>query len=320
MTYEEKLLEIATTDDRVIVMTAENRAAIRNVPAVLGSRFIDVGIAEQSMIGIAAGLALRGRIPVVHALSTFLTMRAFEFIRTDVGIPKLPVKLVGAVPGFLSEANGPTHQALEDIALMREIPSMRIFCPTDNAELVSAMQEVVELPYPCYIRYNPSEPVCHHTDPFSFGAAEILSDGFDVTIVTYGFLLREAAFARDILEQNSISVRLINLRTLVPIDVQAILHAVRETGLIVTFEDHFITGGLFTIVAELLVRRKMSCDILPIALENRWFTPSLLDRVLEKEGFLGRQLAERIAERLEYQTREAKPSFKPRVDLSVFRQ
>src|SRR6476620_6530455 len=122
-----------------MVLTAENRAAIRNLPAKIGDRFIDVGIAEQTMIGMAAGLALRGRIPVCHALATFLTLRAFEFIRTDVGIAKLPVKLVGSVPGFLSEGNGPTHQAIEDIALMRGIPNMQVFCPADERELVQML-------------------------------------------------------------------------------------------------------------------------------------------------------------------------------------
>src|SRR3970040_3153918 len=105
MNYEQRLLELIQNDDRIVVMTAENRAAMRNLASQIGDRFIDVGIAEQTMVGMAAGLALRGRIPVVHALSTFLTMRAFEFIRTDVGIAHLPVKIVGYVPGFLSEAN-----------------------------------------------------------------------------------------------------------------------------------------------------------------------------------------------------------------------
>ena len=134
-TYADCLGDLARDDERVIVMTAENRAAIRSLPSQLGARFLDTGITEQTMIGMAAGLALRGRLPVVHALATFLTMRAFEFIRTDVGIPALPVKLVGAVPGVLSEANGPTHQALEDVALMRGIPNMRVFCPADLDEL-----------------------------------------------------------------------------------------------------------------------------------------------------------------------------------------
>src|SRR5207245_579692 len=140
-------------DPRVVVMTAENRAAIRALPEKLGARFIDVGICEQTMVGAAAGLALRGRVPVVHALATFLTMRAFEFIRTDVGIGRLPVKLVGGVPGFLSDANGPTHQAIEDVALMRGIPGMEIVCPTDEEELAAALPEILQSPRPAYIRY-----------------------------------------------------------------------------------------------------------------------------------------------------------------------
>src|SRR5262249_3426425 len=120
--YEQALLRLCDVDPRIIVMTAENRAAIRGLPEALGPRFIDAGICEQPMVGMAAGLALRGRVPVIHALATFLTMRAFEFIRTDVGIARLPVKMIGGVPGFLSEANGPTHQALEDIAILRSVP------------------------------------------------------------------------------------------------------------------------------------------------------------------------------------------------------
>ena len=115
-------------------MTAENRALVRNIPGRLGNRFIDTGITEQTMIGAAAGLALRGRIPVVHALASFLTMRAFEFVRTDAGIPNLPIKLSSFIPGFLSDGNGPTHQAVEDISLMRGIPNMTVFAPADEQE------------------------------------------------------------------------------------------------------------------------------------------------------------------------------------------
>ncbi len=106
MPYEQLLSETAVADERYVVMTAENRALVRNMPGILGNRFIDTGITEQTMIGAAAGLALRGRIPVVHALTSFLTMRAFEFIRTDIGIPNLPVKLSGFIPGFLPTPTG----------------------------------------------------------------------------------------------------------------------------------------------------------------------------------------------------------------------
>src|SRR2546430_13615449 len=152
-TYEEVLKECALRDERIVVMTAENRAAIRNLPPQLGERFIDVGIAEQTMIGAAAGLALRGRVPIVHALATFLTLRAFEFIRDDVGIARLPVKLVGGVPGFLSDGNGPTHQAIEDIALMRGIPNMQVFAPASMDGLASTLPNILASPEPCYIRY-----------------------------------------------------------------------------------------------------------------------------------------------------------------------
>ncbi|HTR82411.1 MAG TPA: transketolase C-terminal domain-containing protein, partial [Bacteroidota bacterium] len=289
MTYEQKLNELAQENENIFVMTAENRAAIRNLPEQLGGRFIDVGIAEQTMVGAAAGLALRGRIPVVHALATFLTMRAFEFIRTDIGIGKLPVKLVGAVPGFLSEANGPTHQAIEDIALMRGIPSMHIFCPTDRDELVDAMEKVVATPSPCYIRYNEFNPSITHTVPFEWGKAELVSDGDDVTVLTYGFLLKEALVAKDVLSVNKMTVRLVNLRSLSPIDEEIIIESARRTKLLVTVEDHFLTGGLYSIVAEILVRNNLACRVIPIALEERWFHPALLGDVLTAEGFGGRQ-------------------------------
>jgi transketolase len=294
MTYEDLLFQTSQANDRLVVMTAENRAAIRGLPTRLGDRFIDVGIAEQTMIGAAAGLALRGRIPVVHALATFLTLRAFEFARTDVGIGNLPVKLVGGVPGFLSDANGPTHQAIEDIALMRGIPSMNVFCPADTDELVAGMPHVIEHGSPWYVRYYAGPAAVQHRAPFAIGRAEQLTAGRDVTILAFGFLLREAHAATALLQAQGVTVRLVNLRTLKPIDEEAILNAAAETRLLVTVEDHFETGGLTSIVAELLLRHRTSASVLPIALPNRWFKPALLPDVLEYEGFTGARIAERI--------------------------
>jgi transketolase len=293
--YEDALREIALLHDDVVVMTAENRAPIRSLPVALGPRFIDLGIAEQTLVGAAAGLALRGRRPVVHALATFLTMRAFEFIRTDVGLGRLPVKLVGYVPGFLSEANGPTHQALEDVALMRGIPGMQVVCPADEEELVAALHAILDRPEPCYVRYNAAPAAVAHA-PFALGRAEVLSEGGGVAILTYGFLLREALKATAILEARGVPVRLVNLRTLAPIDEGAVVDAVRATELQVTFEDHFQTGGLYSIVAETLLRHGVAGRVLPMALPERWFKPALLDDVLAQEGFTGRHLAERALE------------------------
>src|ERR1700741_1621338 len=166
MTYEELLTSEALADERFVVMTAENRALVRNIYAHLGNRFVDTGITEQTMVGAAAGLALRGRVPVVHALAAFLTMRAFEFIRTDVGIAHLPVKLIGASAGFLSEANGPTHQALEDLALMRGIPGMNICCPADEDEMLEALTGIAGDGAPWYMRYNDRRSTFRHRSPF----------------------------------------------------------------------------------------------------------------------------------------------------------
>jgi transketolase len=297
MTYEEALRNIALADGRYIILTAENRAAIRNLPAALNGRFLDTGITEQALVGIAAGLALRGRIPVAHALATFLTMRAFEFIRSDVGIGNLPVKLVGGVPGFQSEANGPTHQALEDVALMRGIPPLGLFCPADEEDLVLGLPAVLASERPFYIRHIARPAIIGHDPHFAIGQAEQVLDGDDVTILVYGFLFREAYEAALLLAARGVSVRLLNMRTLKPVDETAVLQAARQTKLLVTVEDHFVTGGLFSIVSELLVRAGQITAVLPIALENRWFKPALLGDVLAYEGFTGPQLAEKIVNR-----------------------
>src|SRR6202789_1342430 len=293
MTYQELLTETALADVQVVVMTAENRALVRNLPVILGKRFIDTGITEQTMIGAAAGLALRGRIPVVHALASFLTMRAFEFVRTDAGIPSLPLKLSSFIPGFLSDGNGPTHQAIEDISLMRGIPNMTVFAPADEDALVKMLPKIWADSSPSYVRINTRKTDYVHSD-FEIGKAEIVSKGEDVTILTYGLLFEQALVAADILKKEGLSVGLINMRSLKPVDERAIVEATRESKLTVTLEDHFITGGLYTIVAEVLLKHALTANVLPFALNEKWFKPSLLPNVLHHEGFTGKQIAEKI--------------------------
>ncbi|HEY2581721.1 MAG TPA: transketolase C-terminal domain-containing protein [Mucilaginibacter sp.] len=303
MSYEELLTQTALSDDRFIVMTAENRALVRNIPGKLGNRFIDTGITEQTMIGAAAGLALRGRIPVVHALASFLTMRAFEFVRTDAGIPNLPVKLSSFIPGFLSDGNGPTHQAVEDIALMRGIPNMTVFAPADEQDLVEMLPQIWNCPNPSYIRINTRKTDYQHS-PFEWGKAEVISKGTDVTILTYGLLFEQALIVKEILKNEGLSVGLVNLRSLKPVDEQAILTATQSSNLTVTLEDHFLTGGLYSIVAEVLLKHSVTAKVLPFALNEKWFKPSLLPNVLQHEGFTGKQIAEKI---LGYTTRSVQP-------------
>jgi transketolase len=293
MTYEELLTELATKDERYVVLTAENRALIRNLPKILGDRFIDTGITEQTMVGVAAGLALRGRIPIIHALTTFLTMRAFEFIRTDVGIPHLPVKLSGYIPGFLSDGNGATHQALEDISLMRGIPGMTVFAPADEDDLVLALSKVWASPDPAYVRINTRKTTFKHKN-FEIGKAEVVSKGEDVTLLTYGLLFEQALIAKQLLEKDGLSVGLINMRSLKPVDEEAILDAADKSDLLVTIEDHFLNGGLYTILAETFLKNNITKPVLPIALNERWFKPALLDDVLDHEGFTGKKISENV--------------------------
>jgi transketolase len=298
MNYEELLVQTALANERFVVMTAENRALVRSAPRLLGKRFIDTGITEQTMIGMAAGLALRGRIPVVHALAPFLTMRAFEFIRTDVGIAHLPVKLSGYIPGFLSDGNGPTHQAIEDVALMRNIPGMEVFCPADEDDLVRMLPDIWNSAAPSYVRINHKQGAYQHTD-FEKGKAEVISEGSDVTLLTYGFLFANVLEAKQLLEKEGLSVGLVNMRSLKPVDEACIRRCANSSRLLVTVEDHFQSGGLYSIVAETLVNQPHSATIFPMALKERWFKPGLLSEVLAFEGFTPAAIAAAVLQQLQ---------------------
>ncbi len=296
--YEGALLEAAFADERITVLTAENRAAIRSLPQALGERFIDVGICEQTMIGVAAGLALRGRIPVAHALASFLTMRAFEFIRTDIGIVSLPVKLVGSFAGFMSEANGPTHQALEDVALMRGIPHVNVWCPADRQELVLGLKCILLAPEPYYIRFNDLDPVVDHDVALQPGVAEVLAEGQDVTLLTYGFLFKECFLAAQILRGQGYAVGLVNMRTLKPVDRERILCVAASSSLMVVVEDHFKCGGLYSIVAEILAAEGLGVRLHGISFDERWFRPGLLPQVTAYERFDATGIAEQVCRTL----------------------
>ena len=298
-TYEQALVALAAERDDLVVMTAENRAHVRGLPEALGPRFVDVGICEQTMVGAAAGLALRGRTPVVHALATFLTLRAFEFIRTDVGIPGLPVKLVGFVPGLLSEANGPTHQAIDDVAVMRAIPGMQVFCPADLGELVEALPQIVASRAPAYVRYTAAPPAVEHTDALRRSGRRRCSRTRRASrsSPTARCCARPSGRGRPSPRAGSRS-RLVNLRTLEPVDEEAILDAVRPAELVVTLEDHFHRGGLHTIVAETCLKHRLAPRVLGLDLGSSFFTPALHADVLRHEGLSGARVAERILDAL----------------------
>ena len=298
-TYEYRLLDLLEEYPELIVMTAENRGALRNFPNHAGERFIDVGIAEMTMVGAAAGMATRGRQPIIHALATFLVYRAYEFVRTDVGISGAPVTLMGAVPGFLSTANGPTHQAIEDVALMRNIPGMQVVCPTDNDELLACIPAILASKRPTYVRfYDGPAKVAHDfaKHPYTLGKAEPLRQvaGERATILSYGFLVEHVMGAAEKLAAKGIETNVLNMRSVEPLDREAILAAAKSSGNLVVIEDHFKRGGLYTAVAETLVEAGQLAKVTPITLEDKWFVPAQLPDVLKTEGFDSDSLAARI--------------------------
>lgn len=296
MNYQEVIKDVCLRDEKFVVFTAENRAVVRELPPILNDRFIDVGITEQNMIGMAAGMALRGRVPICHALTNFLLFRAYEFIRNDAGIPHLPVKLSGWIPGFLSDGNGPTHQSLEDVGIMRLIPGMQVFCPSDNDDMVMMLEKVWNSPNPSYIRVNPRPAKIKHTTPFEIGKAEELAEGKDVTLMVYGFLLEEALVAKEILEKSGLSVGLVNMRSLQPIDEEFVVSLKNKTAKLVAIEDHFQVGGLYSILSEIMVRNQYVMPLQSISMGARWFKPGLLSEVLEYEGFTGAKIAAKVLE------------------------
>lgn len=293
MNYEETLYALAKDDNNFIVMTAENRAPIRSLPNRLGNQFIDVGIAEQTMIGMAAGLALRGNVVFTHALASFLTMRAFEFIRTDIGIANLPVLMTGFIPGILSEANGATHQAIEDIGLMRLIPNINIFSPSDEADLVLAIPALVRSRMPWYIRYNNRPAKVEKHSEFIIGQSEEFGSGEDIVIFTHGYLFAEAMEAAENLENLGYDVCVVNMRTLKPIDEDAIISHALNADVLCVVEDHFQKGALFTTIAEILTLKNISAKVIPISL-NYWHKPTLMKNLLINEKLTGKTISERI--------------------------
>ncbi|MCA9631518.1 MAG: transketolase [Myxococcales bacterium] len=297
MSYETTLEELMHEHPELMLLTAENRAAIRSLATRAGERFIDVGICEQTLVGVAAGLALSGRVPMVHALAPFLTMRAFEFIRTDVGIPNLPVKLVGFIPGILSDGNGPTHQAIEDVALMRNIPGMRVLCPADEDELCACLPAMIQDRGPAYLRYNQLPARVRHKGDWELGKAEVLQSGRDVCLLSYGALFAQALEATERLDQLGYSVGLVNLRSLAPVDEAALLEAF-ESKLVVTLEDHFVRGALRSLVCELAVERGANIELLPIGLQS-WFRAGHFQAALEHAALDADSIVERIVGRLE---------------------
>jgi transketolase len=277
--YGQALLALASEREDVVVMVAQSPAPLRGLHKALGKRFIDVGLCDETLVGAAAGLAMRGRTPVVHASASVLTQRAFELVRGDVSAPKLPVTLVGFVPGSRPEASEPEGRSLDDLALMRAIPGMQVFCPADSEELREALPLVVASGRPAYVRYTAAEPALEHVERFAIGRAEVIASEDGVSILSCGPSLSVAEAARRLLAARGVPVRLVNLRSLEPVDEAALVDAVRPAELVVTLDGSLRRGGLYAILAETCLKHRLAPRVLPLSHECA-SGPSLAERIL----------------------------------------
>jgi transketolase len=258
--FGEGLVEAGEKDGRVVVLSADVDESVRAeaFKEKFPQRFIQVGVAEQVMAGVAAGMANYGKIPFICSYAVFSPGRNWEQIRTTVALNNVPVKIAGHHTGLLTGPDGATHQALEDIALMRVLPNMVVVVPCDALEARKATLEIAKNGKPSYIRLSREKTplITSQDSPFKLGQAEIFWESKDpkVTIIACGHMVYQSLLAAKNLAKSNIESLVINCHTIKPIDEQTIIRAAKITGAVVTVEDHQITGGLGGAVAEVLAK------------------------------------------------------------------
>ncbi len=257
--YGDTLKELGELNKDIVVLDADLSGSTKTsvFAKAYPERFFNVGIAEQNLIGTAAGLATAGKIPFASSFAMFATGRAFEIIRNSVCYPKLNVKVAATHAGLTVGEDGATHQALEDISLMRSLPNMIVLSPADAIETRECILKAVEHNGPVYIRLGRAKvPVIFDENyKFEIGKGVELRQGIDVTIIATGVMVEKAILASEKLAEEGISARVINMASIKPIDEEIIVKAAKETKGIVTVEEHSIIGGLGTAVAEVVAEK-----------------------------------------------------------------
>ncbi len=262
-------------------------------------RHFQMGIAEQNMVGVAAGLALENKIPFVNTFAAFIAMRACEQVRTSVAYPNLNVKFVVSHAGVSAGSAGPTHHTLEDISIMRSIPNMTVLVPGDVAEVEQIIDAAIDHIGPVYIRNSATDILPVYGDhKFMIGKATKLREGNDVTIITTGIMMQEGMLASDKLEKDfGIRARVLQMASIKPIDREAIEEAAEETNLIVTAEEHNILGGLGGAVSE-IVSESNNCRVLRIGINDNFSGIGTPDYLLDEEGLRSDNIVKTVIEAL----------------------
>lgn len=254
--YGETLVKLGKDNDNIVVLDADVAGSTKSglFGKVYPERFFNVGIAEAGMVAMAGGLSTTGKIPFVNTFATFMMLRGADPIRSNICYGNLNVKLAGAYAGLSDAYDGATHHALEDISFMRSMPNMTVISVCDPIETEKAIAAAIEVNGPVYLRLSRAEmPYIFDNDyNFEIGKGVILKEGKDVTIIATGYMVHKALEARELLKEHNIEARVVNIHTIKPIDQDLIIQCAKETGAIVTAEEHNIHGGLGSAVAEVL--------------------------------------------------------------------
>lgn len=296
--FIETLTKLARKNENIFLLTGDlGFSVFEKFNEEFHQRFYDVGVAEQNMIGIAAGLALSGKVVFVYSIIPFAIMRCLEQIRNDLCMQNLNVKIIGMGAGLHYGSAGPTHHAIEDIGLMRALPNMIVLSPSNSEETKNIISASIKYESPMYIRLGKSyESLKSYRDEhFCLGSGVLLIDGDDVTIISTGSILYYAEEIAEILKKEGLSVRLINIHTIKPIDKDIVLKAAQETKVIFTLEEHSIIGGLGTAVAELLAESNYNSYYRRIALPDRFIKDTgSREYLLEKHHLSVKKVAKTI--------------------------
>ena len=294
--YGEELVELGKEHDDFVVLDADLAAATKTglFKAAFPDRHVDCGIAEQDLMGIAAGIAAAGHKVFASSFAMFAAGRAFEQVRNSIGYPHLDVKIGATHAGLSVGEDGATHQCCEDIALMRTIPGMTVIVPSDDVEARAATRAAYEMDGPVYLRFcRLATPVVNDRPDYDFkvGKAYVLREGTDVTIVACGLMVEQALEAARQLEASGVSAEVINAPTVKPLDAETIVASARKTGWVVTAEEHSVIGGLGSAVCDVLSEQH-PVPVRKVGVEDTFGESGPAVEVLKKYGLTAEHVAE----------------------------
>lgn len=296
-TFGEAVIEAAATNQNIVVLSADSSSGsgLGDFKKKFPERHFEFGIMEQGVTGFASGLATTGKIPVFAAIAPFVTARNFEMFRNDLGYMNQNVKIVGRSAGLTYDQLGSTHHSIDDIAIIRTIPGVTVINPGDPVTIRKAVHAMIRHVGPCYMKIgSPPMPVLYDEDvDFTLGKGIVIKDGHDVTLIGTGTVLSKTVAASKLLEEEGVSVLLIDIHTVKPLDRNLILSAARKTGKMVTVEEHFTAGGLGSAIAE-LTSQEFPVKMKMIGIGDFYASNGPYEELLGKYGLQPDQIKETV--------------------------